>query len=95
MDNIGDITIRTNPSGAMIYVDSVLVTDVAGNPVLTPTRLSLTEGMHRFQFVASGYYEDWAHEYIYLGSDIQLDRSLMPSHLPYGTQMPYRGPGFM
>jgi len=83
----GNITIRTNPEGAMIYVDSMLATDAAGNPLATPTTLTVPEGMHRFQMVASGYYDDWAHVYVYCDSDIQLDRNLMQIPMPIG-QMP-------
>ena len=85
--NTGDITIRTNPPGALIYVDSLLATDTSGNPLVTPTKLTIPEGMHRFQMILSGYYEDWEHVYIYCGSDIQLDRTLMIIPMPIG-QMP-------
>ena len=83
----GDITIRTNPSGAIIYVDSLLATDASGNPLVTPITLTLPEGMHRFQMVLSGYYDDWEQIYIYCGSDIQLERNLMQIPMPVG-QMP-------
>lgn len=90
----GNITIRTNPPGAMIYVDSLLATDTAGNPLVTPVTLTIPEGMHRFQKVLSGYYDDWDHIYIYCGSDIQLDRNLMAIPMPIG-QMPSSRIGFM
>jgi len=93
-DGTGDITIRTEPPGAMIYVDSILVTDNTGNPIVTPTKLTLTEGMHRFQLILSGYHEDWEHEYIYCGSDILLERRLMIQPIP-GGQMPASRAGFM
>lgn len=80
----GEITIRTNPPGAMIYIDGILATDTAGNPLVTPIELTLPEGMHRFLFTLAGYYEDWEHVYIYCDSDIQLDRNLMPAPLPGG-----------
>lgn len=86
----GSITIRTNPQGAMVYVDSILATDTSGNPLLTPTVISIPVGMHRFQIVASGYYDDWEHIYIYPDSDIQLDRNLMQIPMPVG-QMPHSG----
>ncbi len=86
----GKITIRTNPSGAMIYVDSLLATDATGNPLITPVTITVPEGMHRFQMILTGYYEDWAHEYIYCDSDIQLDRNLMQVPMPIG-QMPRVG----
>ena len=86
----GNITIRTNPAGAMIYVDSLLATDAAGKPLVTPIMLTLSEGMHRIQLVVSGYYDDWTHEYIYCDSDIQLDRNLMQIPMPIG-QMPRIG----
>jgi hypothetical protein len=82
---MGDITIRTDPPGAFVYVDSILATDTAGNPLKTPTKLTLENGMHRFLFVLAGYYEDWEHVYIYRGSDIQLDRSLMLAPIPGGV----------
>ena len=89
MEYIGNITIRTDPPGAIIYVDSLLATDESGNPVITPVKLTLTEGMHRFQMILSGYYEDWDHEYIYCGSDLLLERTLMPQPAPYGSEMPH------
>lgn len=88
----GDITIRTNPPGAIVYVDSLLVTDASGNPVVTPLKLALAEGMYRFQMILSGYYEDWDHEYIYCGSDLLLERTLMPQRAPYGSELPYGTP---
>jgi hypothetical protein len=86
----GNITIRTDPPGAIIYVDSLLATDAAGNPLITPTTLTIPEGMHRFLLVLSGYYDDWEHVYIYCDSDIQLDRTLMAIPMPIG-QMPRSG----
>lgn len=83
----GDITIRTNPPGAIIYVGSLLATDSSGNPLVTPITLTLPEGMHRFQMVLSGYYDDWEQIYIYRESDIQLERNLMQIPMPIG-QMP-------
>lgn len=82
--NTGDITIRTNPQGATIYADGILATDNSGNPLKTPIKLTLQEGDHRFLLVLAGYYEDWEHVYIYSGSDIQLDRSLMLAPMPGG-----------
>lgn len=90
----GDITIRTDPPGAIIYVDGLLAMDAAGNPLVTPVTLTLEEGMHRFQMILSGYYEDWDHEYIYCDSDLLLERRLMPEPIP-GGQMPSYGAGFM
>ena len=86
----GKITVRTNPPGAMIYVDSLLATDAAGKPLVTPITITVPEGMHRFQTVLAGYYDDWSHEYIYCDSDIQLDRNLMQVPMPIG-QMPNSG----
>lgn len=80
----GDINIRTDPEGAVVYVDGILAADTAGNPLKTPMKLTLAEGMHRFLFVLAGYYEDWEHVYIYCESDIQLDRSLMYAPIPGG-----------
>ena len=90
----GDITIRTNPPGAMIYIDGILATDAAGNPLATPIKLTMEEGMKRFLFTLAGYYDDWEHVYIYVGSDIQLDRNLMPEPIPGGGIEPYEA-GFM
>ncbi len=84
---VGNITIRTNPPGAVVYVNSMLATDAAGNPMTTPMTLTLPVGMQRFEMVLSGYYEDWDHIYIYCDSDIQLDRTLMEIPMPIG-QMP-------
>lgn len=81
----GDITIRTDPQGAIVYIDGILATDASGNPLNTPIKATLPEGMHRFLFVLAGYYEDWENIYIYCGSDIQLDRSLMVSPIPGGV----------
>ncbi len=86
----GNITVNTNPQGAMIYVDSMLATDAAGNPFTTPATITLPVGMHRIQMVLSGYYDDWAHVYIYYQSDMQLDRKLMMIPMPVG-QMPRIG----
>jgi hypothetical protein len=81
----GDITIRTDPPGAEIYIDSILAVDTKGNCLVTPIKLTLEEGMHRFLFTLAGYYDDWDQIYIYCGSDIQLDRNLMPAPIPGGA----------
>lgn len=88
----GDITIRTNPPGATVYVDSLLVTDVSGNPVVTPVKLTLVEGMYMFQMTLPGYYENFDREYIYCGSDLLLERNLEPHPAPYGSEIPYGTP---
>ena len=76
----GDITIRTDPPGAEIYIDSILATDTEGNSLKTPIKLTLEEGMHRFLFTLAGYYDDWEQIYIYCGSDIELNRNLIVSY---------------
>ena len=81
----GDITIRTEPPGAEIYIDSILATDTAGNCLVTPIKLTLEEGMHRFLLTLAGYYNDWEQIYIYRGSDIELSRNLTPSPIPGGA----------
>lgn len=81
----GDITIRTNPPGAQIYIDSILATDTQGNCLVTPIKLTLEEGMHRFLFTLAGYYDEWDQIYIYCDSDIQLDRNLMSAPIPGGA----------
>jgi hypothetical protein len=81
----GDITIRTDPPGAEIYIDSILVTDNEGNCLVTPIKLTLEEGMHRFLLTLAGYYDNWEQIYIYRGSDIELNRNLMFSPIPGGS----------
>jgi hypothetical protein len=81
----GDITIRTDPPGAEIYVDSILATDTEGNCLVTPIKLTLEEGMHRFLFTLAGYYDNWEQIYIYRGSDIELNRNLMFAPVPGGS----------
>lgn len=81
----GDITIRTDPPGAEIYIDSILATDNEGNCLKTPIKLTLEEGLHRFLFTLAGYYDEWDQIYIYCGSDIQLDRCLMYAPIPGGV----------
>lgn len=82
MRGTGDITVSTNPQGATIYVDSTLTTNERGEPLTTPVKLTLNEGMHRFMLVRSGYSDDYEHVYIFPGSDLMLHRDLAYQYPP-------------
>ncbi len=71
----GNISIITNPSGAKIYVDNVLMKET------TPAKLSLEAGYRYIVLEKEGYFQDFNRIYIYPGSDIELSRNL--SELPY------------
>lgn len=75
----GNIMITTNPSGAKIYVDSVLMKEK------TPATLSLNEGFRYIVLELDGYNKDFNRIYIYPGSNISLERNL--TRLPYGQYM--------
>lgn len=87
--NTGEITICTNPPGAVIYVDSVLAEDVNRQPLLTPIKLGLYEGMHRFEMILSGYCDNIESVYIYENSDLLLERDLKPCSPPPGAVEEY------
>lgn len=54
----GNLFIDSNPQGAFIYIDTILLTDYNGNPILTPVRTTgIMEGMHEIRIAKDGYYE--------------------------------------
>lgn len=75
----GNITIATNPSGAKIYVDSVLMNE------RTPATLSLNEGFRYIVLEIDGYNKDFNRIYIVPGSTVSLERNM--TKLPYGQFM--------
>jgi hypothetical protein len=71
----GNIAITTNPNGAKIYIDNVLMKDT------TPAKLSLNVGSRYIVLEKEGYFRDFNRIYIYPGANIELSRNL--SRLPY------------
>ena len=81
----GNLTITTNPSGANIHIDGILAKDTAGNPILTPARLTIYTGYHYIVIEKEGYFEDYNRIYIHSGENDSINRNL--SKLPY-TSVP-------
>jgi len=72
---IGNITITTNPNDVKIYIDGTLMRET------TPVKLSLDVGPRYIVLEKEGYYRDFNRIFINPGSNIELSRNL--SRLPY------------
>lgn len=70
----GNLNIVTNPSGAKIFVDSVM-------KGTTPAKLTLDVGYHYIVLEKEGYFKDYSRIYIYPKADLELSQNL--SGLPY------------
>jgi hypothetical protein len=60
----GYLTIGTNPDGASIYVDNILVLDEKGKPALTPVSLVVSVGYHDIRLELEGYLDEFDGQYI-------------------------------
>ncbi len=68
----GKLKITTNPSGAKIYIDNVLIKEK------TPTMLSLPTGQHYIVLEIDGYFKDYNYVYIPASEiDMILERNLV------------------
>lgn len=54
---MGDVAIDSSPRGAYIYIDTIPLLDSNRNAVLTPTVVSMAEGLHEIRIALDGYYE--------------------------------------
>lgn len=75
--NKGNVTVTSNPSGAKIYVDNVLIKET------TPTKLSLDPGQHYIIMEIDGYFKDYGYVYIYPGSELMMQGTLIK--IPYSS----------
>lgn len=60
----GYLTIDTNPDGAKIYIDEVLVLDEKGDPALSPVSLIVSVGYHDIRLELEGYLDEFDGQYI-------------------------------
>lgn len=51
----GDVTITSYPEGSLIYIDNILIKDEKGEPLKTPIRLTMIEGLHNVRLTLEGY----------------------------------------
>jgi hypothetical protein len=72
----GDITIDTNPSGAYIYIDSVLLVDKLDNPITTPVTLTLNEGWHDLVIHKEKYCREFGPIYVYANKHLKIHKDL-------------------
>ncbi len=71
----GYLTIGTYPSGAMIYIDNMLVLDENGEPGLTPAKLTVTPGYHDIRLGLEGYCDEFGGEYVMENRNVNVFRN--------------------
>lgn len=90
--SVGNVTISSYPEGAAIYIDGNTVTDGLGNPIITPSTITLLEGYHYIVLCIDGYFNGYEYIYIYPGAEldisINLSQKVLTTLQPYAPEGP-------
>lgn len=93
--SVGNVTISSYPEGAAIYIDGNIVTDGLGNPIITPSTITLLEGYHYIVLCIDGYFNGYEYIYIYPGAELDVSINLsqkvlttLQPYVPEGPEIP-------
>jgi len=68
----GYLTVGTNPAGAKIYIDDVLILDDKGDVGLTPALLTVPTGYHSIRLTLDGYCDEFDGQYVMKKENIEI-----------------------
>ena len=68
----GYLTVGTNPAGAKIYIDDVLILDDKGDAGLTPALLTVPTGYHSIRLTLDGYCDEFDGQYVMKKENIEI-----------------------
>lgn len=76
-DKKGNLVLTSYPSGATIKLDGMLIVyEETKEPLKTPMKLELSEGLHDIVFKLEGYCDEFATVYISSGLTQNINKTL-------------------